>query len=129
VADLVAIDTSILVDQERGVLAAHNCVSSLVRSGRAAVHPMSCAEMLIGARDRRHLSQMKALLGTFRPLAVRNEDFARVLALLEAGVLADRIDWPDCLIAATCLRMVIPIVTVNDRDFNTFKGLGVIRPY
>ena len=129
VPELVAVDTSVLIDQERGVVAASNCVSSLLHANVAALHPVSRADMMIGARDRRHLAQMQSALNAFRELPVRNEDFRRAITLLEASVLTDRVEWTDCLIAATCLRLRIPIVTVNDRDFRVVQGLKVIRPY
>lgn len=129
VADLLRIDTSVLIDQERGVPEATNCVASLLRSGGAAMHPVSRAECLAGARDRRHIAAIKFGHSGLRMLAVRNEDFARALDVLEACVLSTRVEWPDCLIAATCLRLGIPIVTVNDRACRAIKGLRVVRPY
>ena len=35
----------------------------------------------------------------------------------------------DCLIAATCLRLGLPLVTVNDKHFRPIRRLRVIRPY
>ncbi len=43
--------------------------------------------------------------------------------------LSHGVGWPDCLIAATALRLGLPVVTLNDKRFKVFKGLRVVRPY
>jgi hypothetical protein len=39
------------------------------------------------------------------------------------------VGWPDCLIAATCIRLGLPLVTLNDKHFRAIRGLRVVRPY
>jgi predicted nucleic acid-binding protein len=125
----MVLDTSILIDHERDVSAATEYVSNLVEHRAAAVHPVTRAELLFGARSRSHLAAVQAMLSAFRVLTIKNIDFVAATALLEKHVLSHRIGWPDCLIAATCLRLGLPVVTVNDRDFRVVKGLKVVRPY
>lgn len=93
------------------------------------IHPVTRAEILYGARDRTHLRIVRIMLSAFDVLNFKNTDFTAATDLLERHVLAHRIGWPDCLIAATCLRLRMPLVTLNDKDFRVFAGLKVIRPY
>jgi predicted nucleic acid-binding protein len=85
--------------------------------------------MISGVRDRHHLGVIRSMLSPLRVLPVRNEDFRLAISLLESTVLAHRIGWPDCVIAATCLRLKVPIVTINAADFRPIKGVQVVQPY
>jgi predicted nucleic acid-binding protein len=129
VADMQVVDTSVLIDQRRGVQSAARYVSDLAARNIAAIHPVTAAEMITGTPDRSPLARVKAMLSPFRALAVRNTDFVLAIELLERHVLAVRIGWPDCLIAATCLRLDLPLVTLNDKHFKPIRGLSVVRPY
>ena len=128
-ADVLVLDTSVLIEHERGAVAAATYVTNLIRKNTAAVHPVTGAELLFGARDRSHLRAVQTMLGSLRVLVVRNSDFVVAGDLLERYVLTHRVGWPDCLIAATCQRLGVPLVTMNDKDFRIFRGLKVIRPY
>lgn len=128
-AELVVLDTSVLIDHERGNPLASGYISELVRRNAAALHPVTRGELVFGARDRAHLARIQVMLAPFRSVAVRNIDFAGALALLERHVLSHRIGWPDCLIAATCQRLGAPLVTLNARDFRPIKGLKILAGY
>ena len=60
---------------------------------------------------------------------MRNLDFVAGLGLVQRHTLGLSIGWPDCLIAATCLRLDLPLVTLNDKHFKPIRGLSVLRPY
>jgi predicted nucleic acid-binding protein len=129
VAKTFVLDTTVMIDQERANTAAKEYVSKLLVFGSVALHPVTRAELLSGARDAGHLRAIRAMLSPFPLLAVKNSDFLAALDLLESNVLAARVGWPDCLIAATCRRMRATLVTLNDRDFRVCAGLKVTRPY
>ena len=57
------------------------------------------------------------------------QDWLPTLDLLGQLHLSYDVDLPDCLIAATALRLNLAVVTINDRHFRLFKGLKVLRPY
>lgn len=126
---VLVLDTSVLIDHERGSAAAAEYVAPLLRRNVAAIHPVTQAELLFGAQDRSHLARVRTMIGAFRLIAVRNADFTVAIELLEKHTLKQRVGWPDCLIAATCLRLAAPLVTLNTSDFKAFRGLNVIRPY
>jgi predicted nucleic acid-binding protein len=39
------------------------------------------------------------------------------------------VDWPDCQIAATALRLGLEVFTQNLKHFAAFAGLRVVRAY
>ena len=43
--------------------------------------------------------------------------------------LSHGVDWPDCQIAATALRLGVEVYTQNVKHFTAFPGLRVVRPY
>jgi predicted nucleic acid-binding protein len=128
-ADRVALDSSILIDHERGVRHATDYVLGLMRAGSACVHPVAVAELLFGAQNRVHLQALHGMLRPLPVVAIKNSDFVLANQMLDQLVLATKIGWPDCLIAATCLRLNAPLATVNNRHFRWIKKLKVVRPY
>lgn len=126
---LLVLDTSVLIDHVRDRPAAVSYLRSLIPLGLARVHPACAAELLAGVGDRDDLRASIAFLGVFPRLSVKPIDFELCLQLVARHKLSSGIGWPDCLIAATCLRLGLPIVTLNDRHFRVVAGLRVVRPY
>ncbi len=125
--DFIA-DTSFLIDLTRS----HPAAVAFARSGpgsRILVHPASEAEVLVGARDRKDLRNIVFTLRKFSRAQLDPRDFHHCLAFVERYTLTHGIGWPDCLIAATALRLKLPIVTLNDKHFRPFRALKVVRPY
>jgi predicted nucleic acid-binding protein len=127
--DRVLIDTSILVDFRRNHSDASGYVMSLLERDAACLHPVAAAELLDGVRDRKDLLETAHFLQAFRRVAVKPADFEACLGCMSQFRLSHGIGWPDCLIAATALRLKLPVATLNDRHFRPFRGLKVIRPY
>ncbi|CAG1010954.1 Ribonuclease VapC10 [Phycisphaerales bacterium] len=126
--DLV-IDTSLLVDALRGVEASEDFLVTARRSGRPVVHPVVEAELIVGARGRGELKQVLKLLARFESLAMEPIDARTSLRLLGRHRLGGGVSWEDCLLAATALRLSVPLATLNDKHFRVFRGLEVVRPY
>ncbi len=85
--------------------------------------------MYAGALDRRDLNRLVGGVAHLRRVRVEARDFDHCLAFVRRLALSHGVGWPDCLIAATALRLGLPIVTLNDKHFKVFKGLKVRRPY
>lgn len=126
--DEVLLDSSVLVDFSLGLRPAVDFVKGVSESA-VLVHPAAEAEVLAGARDRRDLRALNELIGRFRRIRVRPEDFDHCLAFVRRFTLAHRVGWPDCLIAASALRLHLPVATLNDKHFRAIRGLRVVRPY
>jgi predicted nucleic acid-binding protein len=90
---------------------------------------VSAAELLGGAVDRREIRALADLVGRFEHVRCQPEDFDHCLAFVKRYTLSHGIGWPDCLIAATALRLKLPIATLNDKHFRPFRDLKIIRPY
>jgi predicted nucleic acid-binding protein len=101
-----------------------------VRPGRDfLLHHVTAAEVLSGAKSKADLRSLDDLLERFAPAAPTREDFDHCLAFVRRLNLSHGIGWPDCLIAATALRLGVTVVTLNDKHFRAIRGLKVLRPY
>lgn len=85
--------------------------------------------MLEGVQDLADQRHTITFLATFKRLAVKSSDFEHCLLLMAEVHLAYSIGWADCLIAATYMRLGLPLVTLNDKHFRAIRGLRVVRPY
>ena len=94
-----------------------------------AIHAVTYAEVIVGTHDARELFRLRRFLKPFHIEYPTVEDWPDALNFLSHLHLSHKVDLPDCLIAATALRLNLPVATVNDRHFCLFKGLKVIRPY
>lgn len=128
-AELLVVDTSVLIDVRRNVSHAVEYVAELAARRLAAIHPVSVGEMLDGVLNRRHLDETMEFLTAFRRLKVKTVDFDRCIGIQVETRLPFGVGWPDCLIAATCIRLALPLVTLNDKHFRPIRGMKVIRPY
>jgi predicted nucleic acid-binding protein len=128
-ASLLALDTTLLIDHRRHHPDASPYVLDLLANGVAAVHPVCAAELLEGVIGKASMAASRQFLAAFRMLPVKPADFTTCLDLVADLRLAHGIGWADCLIAATCLRLDVPLVTINDRHFRRIRALRVVRPY
>lgn len=93
------------------------------------LHPVSEAELLVGACNRFDLRRLEVRIAHLRRVRVESIDFDHCIAFVRRFGLSHGVGWPDCLIAATAIRLGVPLVTLNDKHFKVFKGLKVRRPY
>jgi predicted nucleic acid-binding protein len=122
------IDTAILVDHLRKRPEAEAYLLSVASQG-LVTHATVVGELLMGIRDKKELQALDDLLRPFHILQVNDSDSSTSLALLRQFRLSHGTGYLDCLIAATALRMKMPVCTTNDKHFRPIPNLQVIRPY
>lgn len=123
------VDSSIIIDHLRGQPQAAEHLAVCRASGRLIAHAVVTAEVLTGARDRKEQETLDRFLALFTVEHPNAADSAMSLDLFLELRLGHGIGWLDCLIAATCIRGDLPIITLNDKHFAAVRGLQVIRPY
>ena len=125
----VLVDTSVVIDYLRGQADARDYLEDLRSGANLATHVVVVAETLVGARDREEQQVIDSFFRPFRVRSVESTDGERSLDLFRSFHLAHGVEWLDCLIAATCLRLRVPVATLNDKHFSVFPDLDVQRPY
>lgn len=123
------IDSSVLIDCPRGRPGAISFLAAQSALGRLRTHLLVAAELLTGARDKNEQNVIDSFVQTFE-LSMPNEtDGLTALNLYRQVRLSHGVDWPDCQIAATALRLGVPVFTQNVKHFAAFPGLIVVRAY
>ena len=95
--------------------------SLMGHGGSVATTDVVCMEVLAGARDERHLSDLRKLLSVAELLPVHGpSDYEDAAALFRACLRAGETvrALTDCLIAAVAIRNDVPVLQ-RDRDFET----------
>lgn len=123
------LDTVIFIDYLKGREPAAAAVVAARSRGHVAMHAVVAAELIAGVLDRSELRRTMAMISTCQLLIPDDSDIRRALQLLERHTLSDGLDWNDCLIAATALRLRMPVATLNEKHFRVFRGLKTLRPY
>ena len=95
----------------------------------AITHAQVVAEVISVTRDSKEQAKLLKFLRPIQLLHANEADSQLALSHLANFHLSHALDFGDCLIAATALRLDFPVATLNDRHFRLFKGLKVIRPY
>jgi tRNA(fMet)-specific endonuclease VapC len=127
-ADLL-FDSTFLIDLLRDDERAEEYLADLPDDTGIFTHAMVKAEVLVGLRSAKELGKFDRLFRQFELLHPNEVDSAGALASLRRLHLSHQIGLPDCVIAATAIRVLLPVVTLNVRHFRLFPGLRVIRPY
>jgi hypothetical protein len=122
-------DSSVLIDCLRGRANAIAFLAAQSNVNRPRTHLLVAAELLTGARNKGEQTLIDSFLNTF-DLALPNEaDGMTALDLYRQFRLSHGVDWPDCQIAATSLRLRVEVFTQNVKHFGAFPGLRVVRAY
>ncbi len=129
------LDTAIFIDYLKGreraaaiVLRARGERSEEEPGSRVRMHAVVAGELLTGVMNRNEMRRTMALISTCRLIVPDESDFRRALAWMERHVLSDGVGWNDCLLAATALRLRLPVVTPNLKHFGVFRGLKALGP-
>jgi predicted nucleic acid-binding protein len=123
------LDTSIFIDLFRSSLDADRYIGTWLRSGRLVLHAAVAAELAAGIRSRAEQNQLDKLCDQARMLIPTGADWTLALRLMRTHSRTAGTDWVDCLIAASAMRLRLPVATLNEKHFMPIKKLLVIRPY
>lgn len=123
------IDSSILIDCLRGHADAIAFLAAESVGHKARTHLFVAVELLAGARNKAEMTTINSFIQLLEISAPTEADGLNGLDWYRQLRLSHGVDWPDCQIAATALRLGVPVVTLNVKHFSSFPGLQVIRPY
>lgn len=123
------VDTSVFVDLFKRRPEADAYIGTRLRSGRLALHAAVTAELIAGLRDRAEIKQFDTLTSHTRVIFPTEADWTLALRLCRTHARSSGVDWVDCLVAATAIRLGVPVATINEKHFRPIRGLTVIRPY
>lgn len=124
------IDTTILVGASRKKPDAVNFLTAVSAGGPPPVSVVAVMELYVGARDARDLATLQSFIASYFTVASLTDAASlRALGLVVQFTLSYGLEVPDALIAATALKLGLPIYTLNTKHFQMIPGLTVLKPY
>lgn len=123
------IDSTVLIDYLRGRSEAVGYLDAVRSTEVQSTHIVVAAEVIEGARDAKDQAALATFLSTFNVVLPNEADSALSVDMLKGFRLSHGVGWPDCLIAATALRLGWSVITTNLKHFSPIPTLKVIRPY
>lgn len=123
------IDSNILIDSSRGVVAAALFVQARFNAGELLISVVSGMEMVQGSRNLAELQRVRQLLQNAIIVPLSDDASMRALHLMDQFYLSHGLVIADALIAATALDRGLILYTRTVRHFQMIPGLDVQRPY
>lgn len=127
-AELVIIDTDILIDLSRKNIKAIEYLENLEINYQLAVSAITQMELLVGCRNKQESAILDIFLKHFQIIKL-NETITNIaIDLLRQYRLSHGLLIPDALIASTALYLNINLATKNQRDYRFIENLKLL-PY
>jgi predicted nucleic acid-binding protein len=124
---MILCDTNILIEIYRGNTTINSAIDR-IKYDNILISDVTCAELLVGARDKRELQLISQRLTLLKILPIQSEISTLSISLLKSYRLSHNLDFHDALIAATALYHNIPLFTLNIRDFIYISGIDLYHP-
>ena len=129
-AELILFDSDVLIDVLRKNITAEALLSSLGSIGPLGISIVSRMETIRGCLNREVQQQAEKLLRRFQIIGLNNSVSRRADELVTRYHLGYSLAVADALIAATALEYDLPLLNINQRDFQFLKEVGLnLLPY
>lgn len=125
-ADVVVIDTDILIDVSRGNEKAIVYLQNLTTNGSLAVRLITQMELLVGCRNKQETVLLDKFLKRFQIIKLNEAISMIAVDLLRQYRLSHGLLMPDALIAATALSLDSGLATKNQRDYRFIDSLNLL---
>lgn len=124
---MVLVDSDILIQYSRRDDKAAVWLDRTSENTELVISVITQIELIIGSRDRTHLSEVRKFLSQFEILQIDEEISQLAAALIAKYCLSHRLQLPDAMIAATALVNEIDLATINRKDFRFIEGLALVE--
>lgn len=125
-AQLILIDTDILIDVGRNIEEAVDCLTNIEQQNYSAISVITKMELLVGSRNKKELKEIEKFIERFQIINLNEAISDKAFGLLKEYRLSHGLLIPDALIGATAIVSGVPLVSKNQRDFKFIKELELI---
>jgi predicted nucleic acid-binding protein len=128
VAQLLLVDTDILIDAGRKVTEAVDYLEHMERQATLGISVITQMELMVGCRNKRELRVLERFLRRFS-IVTLNEIIAHTgVTLLRQHRMSHGLMIADALNAASAVTVDSPLATKNQRDYRFIEELELL-PY
>lgn len=127
-ADLILVDTDILIDVGKGINQAVTILDRMEDETVLGISVITQMELIIGCRNKSELRVVEKFLHRFSIIRLNEAKSEKGVDLLTHYRLSHGLLIADALIAATALTIRAPLLTKNQRHYQFIKELQLI-PY
>ena len=128
VADLIIVDTDVLIDVSRGVGEAITCLQQIEQQSILSISTITKMELIVGCCNKGELRTVERFLSRFQIIKISEAISDKAVELLQKYRLSHGLLIADALIAATAITLEQPLVTKNQRDYVFITELQLL-PY
>jgi predicted nucleic acid-binding protein len=125
---MILLDTDVLIDCQRGLVAAGDWLSQSSNQ-EFAMPGIVAMELIVGCRDKDDLQRTRAFIRHFAVIWPQASEIERAFNLLASYRLEFGVSIPDCIVAAMALERGVLLYTFNLKHYQMFPGLKVHEPY
>jgi len=126
---VIYVDTNILIDALRGYAPAVHFLEQSAKADIVGCSQVCEIELLLGAPSRALRRPVEKLLKDITVVTPTQDDFAQAVDLFRRLSLSHGIEFFDCLVAATALRVSVSVHSRNIKHLSAVPGLTTIQPY
>ncbi|HAA11636.1 MAG TPA: pilus assembly protein [Cytophagales bacterium] len=123
---LIMLDTNLLVGVFRNQDRAIQLLEQYSQE-KFCLNPITKGEFLYGARNTKEFQNILQKLNAFPELTLSRKSSVYFSSIIEQHTISRHIKIPDALIAAICLAYEVPLLTLNQKDFNFIEGLILLQ--
>jgi predicted nucleic acid-binding protein len=121
------LDTNIFIDVSRNYAPALTWLKS--QTLQFGVSSITRVELMLGARNKLEMQKIDKLLQAYQLIYPDAADSKWAMEQFENFNLSHQIEVFDCYIAASAVRLGLPIFSRNVRDLSLLPGVTVQAPY
>lgn len=125
-ADMVLIDTDILIDVGRGIDEATTCLQILEQQGNTAISVLTQMELMVGCRNKNELNALEHFLERFFIVHLNESISQLAVGFLKRYRLSHGLLIADALIAATAKSLGGALASKNQRDYRFIETLNLL---
>lgn len=126
---MIYVDTNILIDALRGYAPAVHFLEQSALADAVGCSQVCEVELLLGAPSRALRRPVEKLIKDLTVVTPTQGDFAHAVDLFRTLSLSHGIEFFDCLVAATALRLGLVVHSRNVKHLAPIPGLTANEPY
>lgn len=126
-ADMIIVDTDILIDAARCIDDAVTCLQQIEDKSSLSISVVTQMELIIGCRNKKELKSLEHFLQRFEVISLNEQIGDTAADLLKTYRLSHGLLIADALIAATAIVNNTRLISKNQKDYKFIEELDLLE--